>query len=74
MALEAAIAELGPWAGQGDVAERIEELRELRGAVGDAANNALQGGLDEERIAAVKHAVERVEAALRARTQTELGG
>ena len=49
VALEAAIAELGPWSGQGDVAKRIAELRELRGAVGDAANAALEGGLDDER-------------------------
>ncbi len=73
VALEAAIAELSPWAGQGDVAERIGELRSLRGEVGDAANRALEGGLDEQRVGAVKHALERVEAALRARTQAELG-
>ncbi len=74
VALEAAIAELGPWAGQTDVAARIDELRDQRGAVGDAANAALEGGLDDARIAAVEHALDRVEAALRARTQAELGG
>ena len=73
VALEAAIAELGPWSDQGDVAARIAELRELRGAVGDAANTALEGGLDDERIAAVRGALERVEAALQARTHAELG-
>jgi hypothetical protein len=73
VALEAAIAELRPWSGQGDIAKRIAELSELRGAVGDAANAALDGGLDDERIDAVRSALERVEAALRARTQTELG-
>lgn len=74
VALEAAIAELGPWAGQADIAERVGELRELRAGVGDAANSALQGGLDEPHIAGVRHAIERVEAALRARTNAELGG
>lgn len=73
VALEAAIAELGPWAGQSDVAQRIAELRDQRGAVGDAANAALEGGLDDKRIAAVGHALERVEAALRTRTHIELG-
>ena len=73
VALEAAIAELGPWSGQGDVAARVTELRELRTAVGDAANAALDGGLDDERIAAVEHALGRLEAALRSRTHAELG-
>ena len=49
VALEATIAELGPWSGQGDIAERIAELTELREAVGGAANAALEGGLDDER-------------------------
>ena len=73
VALEAAIAELGPWAEQGDVTARIEELRGQRAAVGDAANAALGGGLDDAAIAAVEHALSRLEAALRARTQAELG-
>lgn len=73
VALEAAIAELGPWSGKRDVAARIAELREHRAAVGDAANTALEGGLNDARIAAVGHALERVEAALRARTHAELG-
>lgn len=73
VALEAAIAELAPWASHGDLAERIAGLRDQRGAVGDAANTALKGGLDDERIEAVAHALELVEAALRARTQAELG-
>jgi hypothetical protein len=73
VALEAAIAELGPWADRAEVARRIEELRSLRGAVADAANAALEGGLDDAAIAAIRHALERVEAALRARTHAELG-
>ena len=68
VALEAAIAELEPWSGRGDVAARIEGLREERGAVGDAANAALQGGLEDDQVAAVTHALERIESALRART------
>lgn len=74
VALEAAIAELGPWSGNPGLAERIEELRALRPAIGDAANRALDGGLDESSIGAVRHGLERVEAALRARTHAELGG
>lgn len=74
VALEATIAELGPWSGQADIAQRIAELRDQRGPVGDAANGALEGGLDDERIAAISHALERVEAALRTRTHIELGG
>ena len=73
VALEATIAELGPWAGQGDIAARIAGLTELREAVGGAANAALEGGLDDERIAAVESSLDRIEAALRARTQAELG-
>ena len=73
VALEAALAELLPWSGRAAIAERIDELRQLRGSVGDAANAALQGGLDEPSIEAVGHAITRLEAALRARTQAELG-
>ena len=72
VALEAVLAELLPWSGQGDIDERLAELRTMRGAVGDAANAALQGGLDAERIADVARVLERVEAALRARTHAEL--
>ncbi len=72
VALEAVLAELLPWSGQGDIDERLAELRTLRGAVGDAANAALQGGLDAARIADLGRVLERVEAALRARTHAEL--
>jgi hypothetical protein len=50
-----------------DLAERVEELRELRAGVDRAAHMALDGGeaLDEH---AVGHALERLEATLRART------
>ena len=63
-----------PWSGQADIDERIAELRELRPAVVDAADAALEGGLDDARIAALTHALTRLEAALRARTNAQLGG
>ncbi len=72
VALEAALAELEPWVGQADLAERLDELRALRPQVGAAANAALEGGLGETRIADVRAALERIEAALRARAQAEL--
>jgi hypothetical protein len=77
VALEAAIAELGPWAAAQpevargtphDLAARVEELREERKDVGSAANAALQGGLDERTTATVERALTRVESALRARS------
>ncbi|WP_205697304.1 hypothetical protein [Conexibacter sp. SYSU D00693] len=68
VALEAAIAELEPWASTTDLSARLAELREGRGAVGAAANMALQGGLDEATILEVERLVGRTEAALRART------
>ena len=72
VALEAVLAELVPWSGRADLVERLAELRELRGPVGEAANAALRGGLEPEQIAGVEHALGRVEAALRARTHAEL--
>jgi hypothetical protein len=72
VALEAALAELQPWADGADLSARIGELRDLRGIVGDAANQALQGGLDEETAADVERAVGRLEAALRVRTSIGL--
>jgi hypothetical protein len=73
VALEAAIAELEAWRESGDMAARIEELKTHRGAVGDAANAALRGGLEEATIDAVYDAVHRVESALRARTASGFG-
>jgi len=72
VALEAALAELQPWNDGADLSARISELRELRGIVGDAANRALQGGLDDETVADVERVVGRVEAALRVRTTVGL--
>jgi hypothetical protein len=68
VALTAALAELEPWAPRGDLATRIEELRALAPDVQAAAHAALQGGVDDDEDAAVRHALERLEAALRART------
>jgi hypothetical protein len=67
-ALTAALAELEPWAPRADLAARLAELRDLRGGVHAAAQAALEGGVDDEADAAVRHALERLEAALRART------
>jgi hypothetical protein len=68
VALEAALAELEPWSGRGDLGERLAELRDERTAVGAAANAALQGGLDDASTADVERVLGRLEAALRART------
>ncbi|HEU4977365.1 MAG TPA: hypothetical protein VFT42_00570, partial [Solirubrobacteraceae bacterium] len=68
VALEAAIAELEPWSGRGDIGERLEELRRERAVVGATANAALQGGLGEEAADDVERVLGRLEAALRART------
>jgi hypothetical protein len=65
--LEAAIAELEAWRGSRDLDERLGELRDQRGAVGDAANAALRGGLSDETVAEVDRVLGRVEAAIRAR-------
>jgi hypothetical protein len=68
VALVAALAELQPWAPRGDLAMRIDELRALLPGVEAAARGALQGGVEDDEDAAVRHALERLEAALRART------
>jgi hypothetical protein len=67
VALEAALAELQAWSHVGDLASRLEELRAARGAVGAAANRALEGGLEAGQIAEVERVVDRLEAALAAR-------
>jgi flagellar biosynthesis chaperone FliJ len=67
VALEAALAELQAWSHHEELAERLAELRDERGAVGAAANSALQGGLDAEQAADVTRVVQRLEAALAAR-------
>ncbi len=64
IALDAALAELGPDPG---LSERVAELRERRPAVDAAAASALEGELDEEQRAVVVATLGRIEAALRAR-------
>jgi hypothetical protein len=67
-ALTAALAELEPWSARGDLAQRLDDLRERGPAVAAAAQAALQGGVDDEHHDAVREALQRLEAALRART------
>ena len=73
VALEAALAELEPWRDEGGLGPRLEELRSLRGSVGDAAAAALAGGLADDEIAIVNGALGRLEAALRARAAGAVG-
>jgi hypothetical protein len=68
VALAAALSELEPWAERGDLRARLDELHALRPAADAAARDALQGGLDDAATAAVERALERLEAALQART------
>jgi hypothetical protein len=70
VALEAAISELEPWSDRGDLAARLQVLRDGREDVAAAANRAVQGGLDPAEEAAVERVLGRLEAALRARTAT----
>lgn len=67
IALDAAIAELAPDPRADALADRLEELREQRDPVANAAQAALEGQLDQTQLEAVTFALERVEAALRAR-------
>jgi hypothetical protein len=67
-AMRAALAELEPWRDRADLAERIEELHGLMGAVDTAADAAVTGGVDDEVFAGARRALERLEAALRARS------
>jgi hypothetical protein len=72
VALEAGIAELEEDPHAEKLAERLAELRDQRGAVGDAANAALRGPLEDTARGAVAHALGRLEAALRARAMAAL--
>jgi hypothetical protein len=67
-ALMAGLAELEPWSSRGDLASRLAELRDLHSTVHAAAQAALRGGVEDEDDAAVRYGLERLEAALRART------
>jgi hypothetical protein len=67
VALDAAIAELTGESTADALADRLEELREYRDPVAEAAQTALAGPLQDEDREVVTLAVERIEAALRAR-------
>ena len=67
-ALTAALAELEPWSPRGDLAERLAELRDLHGAVQRRGPGRAAGRRRGRGAAAVRHGLERLEAALRART------
>jgi len=67
VALDAAIAELAGDPGSDALASRIEELREQRDPVADAAQAALAGPLSAGEQDAIEFALERIEATLRAR-------
>jgi hypothetical protein len=72
VALEAGIAELEDDPHAERLAPRLAELRDQRTAVGDAANVALADLLDPTTREAIAHALERLEAALRARALATL--
>jgi hypothetical protein len=67
VALDAALAELGGGPHAAELADRLNELRGRREAVGAAAQAALGGPLSDDQLAAVAFTVARIEAALRAR-------
>lgn len=68
VALRAARAELQPWRDAGDLAARLAQLDDLQAGVDDAAARALEGGLERDQAENVAFALQRLEAALRART------
>ena len=67
-ALDAAIAELEAWKERRDLTQRLEELSQSRKTVAAAAEQALKAGLDAQTAADVERVLQRIEAALRART------
>ena len=66
-ALDTALAELEGWRASAQVSRRLDELATHREPVAAAAAAALQGGLQPEQTEAVKAALGRLEATLRAR-------
>jgi len=66
-ALAAGLAELEGWREEAALGARLAELRTREAGVRAAAEAALRGGLDPAHREAVAHALERLEAALRAR-------
>lgn len=71
IALDAAVAELGGDQKLEFLDSRVQELREQRDPVADAAQAALAGPLGHADAEAVEFALERIEAALRARALAE---
>jgi hypothetical protein len=67
IALDAALAELAADPTAPVLAERLQELRDLRAGVAALADQALQADLDADAREGLAHALARVEAALRAR-------
>lgn len=67
IALDAAIAELATDASAAALATRVDELREQRDSIADAAQAALAGILGEDERETVEFVLGRIEAALRAR-------
>lgn len=67
VALDAALAELAVDPHAGDLAERLTDLRGQREPVAAAAQAALSGPLSDAQADGIRFALERVEAALRAR-------
>lgn len=68
LALEAACRELAAWRPASGMEDRLADLEHRRAGVAAAAAAALAGGLDHEARTTALTALERVEAALRART------
>jgi hypothetical protein len=66
-ALSAALSELAGWVTVGDLAARLDELRELAPSVSAAAAAARSGTLERAGVEALAAALARLEAALRAR-------
>jgi hypothetical protein len=67
VALDAAVAELPGDSTAEALADRLDELRDYRDPVAEAAQAALAGPLEESDLTVVIRAVERIEAVLRAR-------
>jgi uncharacterized protein (DUF2237 family) len=66
-ALSAAVAELAGWVTHGDLSERLQELRGYAEPVAAAALAAREGRLEAPGVEVVTAALERLEAAIRAR-------
>ena len=73
VALDAAIAELAVDSTAPLLGDRVDELREHRDPVAEAGQAALAGSLNDEDRTAVRLALERIEAALRARAVANAG-